>query len=335
MTAYSTPLVSVCLITYNHEKYIRRALESVLAQETTFPIEIVIGEDHSTDTTREIVLEFKNKYPQVIRTILSSYNLGMNRNLIRTLQQCRGKYIALLEGDDLWTSPDKLQKQSKFLENHPECSICFHKVEVHIVEQDQIRGLWPDFDPPATTSLMDLLKSNYMHTCAVMYRNVNLGDIPEGFFQLGIGDWPLHILYAQKGNIGFLNETLARYHVHQAGLFSSLDTLKKFEVVFQSREFMYPLLTKKHRKILGPVLLEYCYQLARMSLENQDTSRARQYLARGMRYFPHFGSYRGRNVYLKLCLRVFFPQIYASLSSVGNRLSRLRRPPEPPASPNG
>jgi glycosyltransferase involved in cell wall biosynthesis len=309
MTEYSMPMVSVCIITYNQEKYIPQAIDSVLAQKINFPIEILIGEDCSTDATRAIVLEYERKYPRVIRAILSQTNLGANKNLAGLLKEAKGRYIALLEGDDFWTSPQKLEKQVGFLEQHPECTVCFHRIERYIQEEDQTMGVWPDPDPPVITTLEDLLRMNYIHTCSVMYRNV-VKTIPEGYAELQIGDWPLHILHAQKGAIGFLAETLARYRVHSTSIFSPLTTLQKTEAVFKTREFMYPGLAKKHRKILGPVILDYCYQIARMSLENQDIVKARQYLSRGLHYFSYFGLYNGRKVYLKLCLKVFFPRVY-------------------------
>ena len=107
-------------MTYNHEKYIARAIESVLMQEVNFRYELVIGEDCSTDNTREIVLSYAKEYPDIIRPILHPQNLGMqeNGNILR--RECKGKYRANLEGDDFWVTPDKLQKQVDFLETHPD-----------------------------------------------------------------------------------------------------------------------------------------------------------------------------------------------------------------------
>lgn len=318
MTERSKPLVSICIITFNQERYIGQAIESVLAQETSFPLEILIGEDRSTDATRDIVLQYEKKYPQIIRVILSETNRGANQNLACLLKEARGRYIALLEGDDFWTSPQKLRKQTEFLEQHPACTICFHRVKRYLQAEDRVLGVWPDPDPPAITSLEDLLKLNYIHTCSVMYRNV-VESIPAGYTELPIGDWPLHVLHAQKGSIGFLAETLSQYRIHSKSIFSPLTTLQKTEAVFEAREFMYTLLTRKHRKVLGPVLLEYCYQIAGMSLENQDVAKARQYLRRGLHYFPHFRLYNGSEAYLKLYLKVLFPRVYSLMSRLKRR----------------
>src|SRR5450759_4098791 len=101
------PLVSVCMITYNHEPYIRKAIDCVLAQRTNFPFELVLGEDYSTAGTRKIVFDYAKRYPDIIRVITSEQNVGMHKNGSRTGQACRGRYIAYCEGDDYWHHPYK------------------------------------------------------------------------------------------------------------------------------------------------------------------------------------------------------------------------------------
>lgn len=119
------PLLSVLLITYNHEKYIRQSLDSVLAQKTDFDLEIVVGEDCSTDGTRKILDEYRDKYPDKIRLLYRSRNFGRpTLNVYETAMKCRGKYIATLEGDDYFTDDRKLQKAVDFLESHSEYSGC-------------------------------------------------------------------------------------------------------------------------------------------------------------------------------------------------------------------
>ncbi len=117
------PLVSVLLITYDNEPYIRKVLEGVLMQITRFPFELVIGEDCSNDTTRNICEEYFNKHPNIIRLLPAEENLGLNLNFIRTFKECKGKYIAYLEGDDWWITPDKLQKQVNILEKEADVSL--------------------------------------------------------------------------------------------------------------------------------------------------------------------------------------------------------------------
>jgi glycosyltransferase involved in cell wall biosynthesis len=123
--------LSVLMVTYNHESYIARSIESVLAQKTTFPIQLVIGEDRSTDGTAAIVKQYADRYPNIIKARFNPRNMGMSANLIKTLADCTGKYIAILDGDDHWTDPFKLQKQVDFLEANPEYSLCCHRYSIY------------------------------------------------------------------------------------------------------------------------------------------------------------------------------------------------------------
>lgn len=123
------PVVSICCITYNHEPFIANAIEGFLMQKTDYPYEIIIGDDCSTDKTREIIEEYANHYPGRIRIIASDRNVGVIANEHRVLTEAKGKYIAFCEGDDYWTEPCKLQRQVDFLEHHSEFSVCFHRIK--------------------------------------------------------------------------------------------------------------------------------------------------------------------------------------------------------------
>lgn len=127
----SNILVSIVCITYNHEPYLRQALEGFLMQETDFPVEIILAEDCSTDGTRTICEEYAEKYPGKIKYIYRDHNVGYNENEYEAMCTATGKYIAYCEGDDYWTDSLKLQKQVDFLESHPDYSVCWHRC-VHL-----------------------------------------------------------------------------------------------------------------------------------------------------------------------------------------------------------
>ena len=119
--------LSVIFITYNHEKYVEKALRSVCEQETDFPFEVVVGEDCSTDSTREILRKVAAEYPDKVRLLFREKNFGRpTLNVYNTTMECKGEYLAYLEGDDYWTDNHKLQKQVSFLEEHPEYIACTH-----------------------------------------------------------------------------------------------------------------------------------------------------------------------------------------------------------------
>jgi glycosyltransferase involved in cell wall biosynthesis len=135
------PLVSVCMITYNHELYISQAIDGVLMQQSNFPFELVVGDDCSTDSTLRICEEYAQNHQEVIRLLTTKTNLGIVPNFIRTLQACTGKYIAICEGDDFWTDPDKLQKQITFLEKNPDYAmLCTDYNTLNTVEGLEVKG---------------------------------------------------------------------------------------------------------------------------------------------------------------------------------------------------
>ncbi|MCF6185625.1 MAG: glycosyltransferase, partial [Bacteroidales bacterium] len=115
--------VSILMLTYNHEKFIAQAIESVLMQKVSFNYELIIGDDCSQDNTQKIIREYQKKHPDIIKPVLRTKNIGANNNFVDIFKKATGKYIALLEGDDYWTDPNKLQKQVDFLEANPEYGI--------------------------------------------------------------------------------------------------------------------------------------------------------------------------------------------------------------------
>jgi len=226
----SSPKVSVLMITYNHERFIKQAVESVLMQKTSFDFELVIGEDCSRDRTREIVLEYARRCPDRIRLLPSERNVGPYPNFSRSLEACEGQYVAVLEGDDYWISSHKLQKQADFLDAHLECSSCFHTVQVVSGDGRTIR-IHPAFPERDLFALEDILSFNFVPTCSVMFRRDCARERPEWLGELKMGDWPLHILIAQYGRIGFINEVMGVYRDHGGGLWrstSKIDWIREF-----------------------------------------------------------------------------------------------------------
>jgi len=224
------PKVSVLIITYNHEEFIAQALESAINQDVDFDYEIVVGEDCSTDSTRRTVVEYLEKYPELIRPLLRDENVGMHRNLEMTLRECNGKYVALLEGDDYWTCPDKLQKQAGFLDENPEFAIVFHNAM--LMYDDERLGPKPHRpdDQKEVSTIEDLLKGNYIPTCSVMFRNKLIDTIPDWYYTLAMGDWPLHIFNAQHGKIGYMDEVMADHRIHSDGAWTAQRNDRKLQL---------------------------------------------------------------------------------------------------------
>jgi glycosyltransferase involved in cell wall biosynthesis len=221
--------VSVLVVTYNHEQFVRQALDSVLAQRLREPFEIIVSEDCSTDGTREIVQRYAESHPQLIRLLLSAQNLHSNEVVARGFRAARGRYVALLDGDDYWTSDDKLRAQMALLDERSDLTICFHNVQV-VDERARSKGRLWNADQPEISGLHELLRGNFIATSSAMYRRAAITDIPawyDRFFP--VTDWPLHVLYASEGRIGYLDRTLGAYRLHGGGLFSTLGEREKLE----------------------------------------------------------------------------------------------------------
>lgn len=222
METLAKPLVSVCMITFNHEKYVRQAIEGVLMQQCTFPFELVIGEDCSTDSTREICEQFVKQYENIIRLLPSERNLGMMANFIRTLQACTGKYIALCEGDDYWTDPYKLQKQVDFLEANPDFVFTFHDAFILNEKTGEKHLRIGDRKIDETVDLKSVILQKNISTASIVYRNVlEYKSLPDWFYNISNGDYGLCVLLAEKGPGKFFRKPMSIYRVHEGGVWSS------------------------------------------------------------------------------------------------------------------
>jgi glycosyltransferase involved in cell wall biosynthesis len=245
--------VSVLVTTYNHEKYIAQALDSVLLQETDFEYEIVILEDCSTDATRNIVLGYKKKHPEKIRLRLTERNKNSNKPFADAFQSAPSRYIAILDGDDYWISPKKLRKQVEFLEAHPECVLCFHNA-MRVYEDNRAPLPYNFAGQKQISVLEDIWQGNFIAGCTPMFRKDALGRFPEWYYDLHYGDWPLYILCAQHGKIGYLDEILGVYRIHTAGLWSKLDAIKKLEGLIAFYETMNANLDFRFNDIVQPLV---------------------------------------------------------------------------------
>lgn len=212
------------MITYNHERYIEQSVESVMMQETDFPVELVISDDCSPDRTREIVTRLRTRYPDRIRLVLPERNLGARANWLQNLHACDGEYIAMLEGDDFWVSPHKLQRQVDLLDLQPAFSACFSRAVV-VSNEPSPEPHYIPADSPARQvyTTEDLLERNHVATCSLLLRNVVRDLDLEPFSALVMGDWPLNLLLSLRGPIGYQNEVMATYRQHPGGIWTGRD----------------------------------------------------------------------------------------------------------------
>lgn len=211
-------LVSVCITTYNHENYIADAIDSILEQEGSFDLEVVIGEDCSSDDTRAICEQYAEAYPDRIKLLPSEKNFGSMRNLLRTLKECSGTYVCICEGDDYWINSRKIDLQLKVFEKFAETSLVFHNSKV--VYEGIPKGK-PSFflEQEISSSLKteDIIQDFSIPTASMMFRR-DLLKIPVWLNEIYNGDFAISLLLSLEGEVRKLEGAHSVYRKNFAGL---------------------------------------------------------------------------------------------------------------------
>ena len=220
----SSPLVSICIQTYQHMDFIEECLNSILEQHADFDFEILLGDDESTDGTRELCLKYAAKYPDKIRLLLHhrENNIKINGkptgrfNLLYNIFSARGEYIALCEGDDYWTNPLKLQRQVDFLQAHQECAFCFHKAHKIIKTQAKFASEFPVSITKNVLNTSEYLKIPTTATSSLLFRNIPLKALTE--LKHSHGDFLIYCSLLEIGKAGYIDETMSIYRIHEFGI---------------------------------------------------------------------------------------------------------------------
>lgn len=238
-------IVSIKCTAYNHEKYIRETLEGFIMQKTNFRFEAIVHDDASTDNTADIIREYAEKYPDIIKPIYETENQYSKKDgsLLRIMNKAsKGKYIALCEGDDYWTDPYKLQKQVDFLEGHPDYVMCSHRYKVYHQNNSSFEDkIIPNIscNGPRTYTLNDLIKGKWLaHTLTVLYRRdaFDLNYYMKYKIRL---DVVLYYLLLKKGKGVLLDDVMAVYRVHSGGVWSRLQEQERYMSELKQRLAIY------------------------------------------------------------------------------------------------
>jgi glycosyltransferase involved in cell wall biosynthesis len=278
----STMKLSVLIVAYNQERFIRQTVESALMQRTDFDYEIVIGEDCSTDGTRAVLEQLAHEHPGRLRLLLRDRNVGMHANFANALSACVGEYVATLEGDDYWTDPQKLQKQVDFLVAHPECSFSCHAVEWVFDDGSEPPRRFPE-GVKAISAIEDLLQgNNFIQTCSLVFRRCLFPSYPDWFFSLALGDWPMCCVLAQYGKIGFVDEVMAIYRIHQGGVWSTTSDVYRFPKVLDMYEELRKHLKPQYFPIITLTLARWYAIFAQRLAIDGDRQRAKTQVARSV-----------------------------------------------------
>lgn len=269
------PLVSICCITYNHEKYISDAIESFIMQKTSFPVEIIIHDDASSDNTTNIIREYEKKYPELFTCIFqkeNQYSKGIRGIAAQfTFLLARGKYIALCEGDDYWTDPYKLQKQVDFLEANSDYGVVHGNCNIYIEKNNKWiynanKNLKNNVKINSKTELFNLIvNGDYkIRTCTVLFRRELIDRINLEGLNFLMGDTPLWINFSLITGFKYFDEIWGVYRVIQGSVSNPIKKIERarFALSMAEMRVFYSIkydihITKKLAKRYNKALIEY------------------------------------------------------------------------------
>lgn len=237
------PKVSILIQTYNHEDYIEECVLSVVNQKFDFEYEILIGEDYSTDNTRQVCMKLANQFPDKIslflhkkeNKIIIDGKMRGKFNLLYNFFNCRGEYCAKLDGDDYWIDSNKISKQYNFLNNSLDYNICYHQAyNEDGTKRSKINVLNKSSD------YKNLLYKNEIASCTALYRiNTDEKLIPSWFMKTTIDDLPFHYILSKKNKIKCLPDRMSVRRIHGNSIFSSLSPIEAYDTVIGNLYIMF------------------------------------------------------------------------------------------------
>lgn len=308
-------MVTVCCITYNHAKFVRQCLESIMEQKTDFDFDILIHDDASTDGTREIIKEYINKYPKRFVPVLqktNQYSQGNRSILIKyMLERARGQYIAVCEGDDFWCDRQKLQKQFELLQKHKNCNMCTHAVEILKEDGSSFGAMIPQRKIPGGEmegkSLIHYLAyedTHLFHTSSMFFEKkvieADLKDMPSFLLATAAEDRALFLYYAAKGNVFYTEECMSKYRIQSEGSWSQKNSQSKQHALRTDKELLR-MINEFDEYTKGQFAKEvYAYQTLLNFRIFQHERRFKELL--DIRYAKLFqGLGKKQKIYYKIC----------------------------------
>ena len=322
-------LVSICCLTYNQEKYIKDALEGFLMQKTNFKYEIIIHDDASNDNTANIIREYEEKYPNIIKPIYqkeNQYSQG-KWSLITTFNNAKGKYIALCEGDDYWIDENKLQLQVDYMEKNPNCTLLFHNAKIidmlnnkesNFVPYNKVAKKYIKKDGNYNVGELELIE--FIPTASYMFRRRYVMDIPEWFENCFVQDWPLRLILTSFGYAHFVDKKMCIYRKNAQGSVTVENTNKGNE----SNKGMLEILDKKkfcvtkideftdykYHDIFEKRLLQYEVEKLFYTGKGKEIIKKRY-----VKYIPEKR--------IRFILKIYFPSIMKTLKMIKEKIKKV------------
>nr|WP_321228535.1 glycosyltransferase [uncultured Psychroserpens sp.] len=268
--------LSVRLQCYNQASYLEETLKSVISQKTDFSFEVVIGDDFSTDNSLEVIrntIETNNnekiKFILLDRVKDDNYKLkriklGRLYNFTDILSKCKGKYIALLDGDDYWTDPLKLQKQVDCLEKNNNVNICFHRAQILRSNEFSLHNVPEPFHEDAFDYIELIKHYNFIATASVLIRKPEIFNFPDWFYNLPFGDMGLYKMISQDKKIQCLDKMMCVYRVHDEGIYSGLSEFKMQQNYQNFYKVISPILNVDERAIATHKIKMNSYKMSKL-----------------------------------------------------------------------
>lgn len=274
--------ITVAVIAYNHEAYVAQALDSVFAQQTLRSVEVIVSEDCSTDGTRDVIASYADRGPSV-RLIYSDRNLHSNAVVGRAIRAARGRYICVLDADDYWIDPTRLERQAELLDQRPELSGVFHNAMIN--EAETVTGRrWTPPGQQALWGFHDLCEGNPFATSAGMLRKSTLDDLGYWYDQFVpmITDWPLYLHCSQSGPIAYMDEPVSVYRLHSGGVFSSQPLKRKLDQIEGLYRGMERILPAGRRRLIRKGRIRFFFDRAAAHADAREFELARDCLRRSL-----------------------------------------------------
>ena len=286
--------VSVLCATYNQEKYIRQTLESFVMQKTNFPFEVIVNDDASTDKTPEIIKEFSDKYPNIIKPIYqkeNQYSKGIPIHIKCLFPKATGKYLAFCEGDDFWTDENKLQTQYDIMEKNPDCHLCLHKVRVVSENGTELKETYPKYlrkEVINTKKFLKLIFCAYtFQTSCYFLRREDYKSFGENFNEslslyqlyreLKVGDEPTLLYFGLLGKTYYINKVMSKYRTCSLGSWTSRmnskpneQKVKIFKHLIKITEEIDKYTSYKYHKLCVVRFLRFSIEIAKNTLNKKD-----------------------------------------------------------------
>lgn len=313
--------VSVLCMVYNHEKYLRSCLDGFVMQKTNFRYEVIVHDDASTDKSADIIREYEQKYPDIIKPIYQTenqYSKGIKIGKTFMFPRVQGKYVAVCEGDDYWCDENKLQKQYDAMESHPNCHLCVHKVAAIHEDGSPMEHFYPPFEVEAgvlsTEKFLKILGRRYAFQTSSYFRKtedmVQYNNFPPKFVQIAdVGDVPVMLYLGTLGEVYYIDEVMSCYRKNSVGSWSSTQKanvakrLEHAKCMVKMYDTFNEWTDNKYRELLMPRWNEYYLTQCILDLDKRE--HARYLLKRENRDFLKRESIKGR---IHIVLKAYAPK---------------------------